>query len=221
MSWLNNLTNMARDAGKQLGTINPFWSAQLTGGANAIDPSGAQSPTNYGFQTSSGQLNQDIAAGNAVGQAEFYDDPDMKMLRQRREDLSKGFSGEELGALRSQALNEIEGQRGAYMRNLQSNLAKGGSGGARSAAIKSQADRGFQQNRAETERKFAIDNAGLKRQGVGDLQDFIFRQKTGKLGTGIAYGQLGASERGTQNALDIANKESKKGILGNLLGDLF
>lgn len=163
---------------------------------------------------------QDLAAGYAQGQKEFYDDPDMKQLRQRREDLSKGYSGQELGALRAQARGEIAGQRNQYLRQLQSNLARRGVAGARAAAAGGAADQGYARQAQEAERKMLLDNAQLTRQGTSDLQDFLFRQKYGKLGTGLGYAQLGVADR-TGKAQAEANRPQERGLLGNLLGGLF
>lgn len=157
--------------------------------------------------------NADMEAGYKKGREIFYDDPDMQDLRNRRMDLSKGYNGQELGAMRAQAQGEIQGQRSAYLKSLQGRTAKAGIGGARAAAMGAAADKGFQQNRAEMERKMALDNAGMVRQGTNDLQDFLFRQKYGTLGTGLGYAQLGVADRNADAQAAIASKERPKGLL--------
>lgn len=141
-------------------------------------------------------LQTDYDVGRERGRKEFYDDPDMEMLRQRREDLSKGFEGKELGAVRGEARNQIQGQRANYLRQLAGRTGRAGIGGARAAAMQAGADKGFLEDVAGAERKLAVDQAGLIRQGTGDLQDFIFRQKYGTLGSAIGEQQAGLAERG-------------------------
>ena len=58
------------------------------------------------------QRSSDMERGFKRGREIFYEDPDMQMMRQKRLDLSKGYSGSELGSLREQARGEVEGQRG-------------------------------------------------------------------------------------------------------------
>lgn len=163
--------------------------------------------------------NADLEAGYGKGKEIFYDDPDMQALRARREDLSKGYSGKELGALKAQAMSEVEGQRAAGLKKVQGNIARAGVGGARGAAIQAAADKGFQGNRAELERKMALDNAAQIRGGTKDLQDFLFSQKYGQLGTGLGYAQLGVTDRSADAQARVGNQERKKGILGSFLED--
>lgn len=160
--------------------------------------------------------NADLEAGYAKGKEIFYDDPDMQMLRKRREDLSKGYSGQELGALRALAERETEGARQSGLRKVQGNIARAGVGGARGAAIQAAADKGFLANKADLERKMTLDNANMVRQGTKDLQDYIFSQKYGQLGTGIGYGQLGVSDRSADAQARIANTQRDKNIFEQL-----
>jgi hypothetical protein len=163
------------------------------------------------------QRNSDIAQGRDVGKQIFYS-PEMQEMAARNKDLSKGYTGEELGALRQQAQNQIQGQRAGYLRSLQSKAGKGGIGGARAAAMQASADRGFAGAGAEAERKMLVDNANLIRQSNKDYQDFALRQRFGELGTGLAYGQLGAGDRASANQAVAANNAAiaagKKGLLG-------
>lgn len=170
-------------------------------------PSGANADARYA----------DIEAGNTAGRKEFYEDPEMQALKKKREELAKGYSGTEYGALRENARAESAGQRQSYLDSLRGKLARAGVGGARGAAVQGAADQKYAGQRAEQERKLALDSANLQRQGQSDLQDFIFRQKYGTLGTGLSYGQLGAQDRGSAAALAAANAKGDKGILGNLL----
>lgn len=158
----------------------------------------------------------DTNYGLALGQREFYDDPDMQRLRQLREQYAKGYSGEELGAIRQTARGEIAGSQQAQQRKLASGLARGGVGGARAAAI--QGAQGLQGAKAvaEAERKMALDSANMQRQGASDLQDFIFRQKYGKLGTGLGMASLGSADYAAQQAA-LANQQQSSDPLSNLL----
>jgi hypothetical protein len=157
-----------------------------------------------------------INQGREEGRRIFYDDPDMQNLRRRREDLSQGYSGQELGALREGSRREIAGQRQGYMGQLRSKLARQGVGGARGAAIQGAADQRFAQTGADAERKMTLDSAQLKRQGVSDLQDYLFRQKYGELGTGMGYGQMAIGEQ-TANAMrGAAGSGGGGGLLPNI-----
>jgi hypothetical protein len=164
---------------------------------------------------------KDLEAGYAKGKEIFYDDPEMQQLKKRREDLAKGYSGEELGAIRATARGEIAGQRNTDQRKLASNLARGGVGGARGAAIRGAADQKYAGQAADAERKMALDSAGMARSGANDLQDFVFRQKYGALGTGLGYGQLGVSDRTAEAQAAINNQQGQKGLLGGILDGIF
>lgn len=144
-----------------------------------------------------------INNGMDVGKNLFYDHPDMQNLRARREDLSHGYSGQEMGALRESARREVQGQRQGYLNQLNSRMSRQGVGGARRAAAVGAADNRYAQTTADNERKMALDSAQLKRQGVTDLQDYLFRQRYGQLGTGIGYGQMAVGEN-TANAMRAA-----------------
>lgn len=142
--------------------------------------------------------------GYARGRDIFVNDPQMQELLKTRQDLAKGYSGEELGAMRGVARGEIAGQRSNYLKSLSSNLARGGVGGARAAAAKGAADQKFATQGADTERKMLLDSAQMARTGQNDLQDFIFRQKYGTTGLALAQQQQGVAER-TKNAANAAN----------------
>lgn len=189
------------------GNLPKFFGA--SGGGNA-----------YSSDSNAAARYADIEAGNAAGKKEFYDDPDMQMLRKKREGMADGYDGKEYGALRQSARDELKGQRSSYLNTLSSNLARGGVGGARAAAIRGAADQKFAAQNAENERKLLLDSARMKREGTNDLQDFLFRQKYGMLGTGLGYGQLGATDRGTAAAA-AANQPAKKGFLGSIFDGLF
>jgi hypothetical protein len=165
--------------------------------------------------------NADMNAGYAKGKEIFYDDPDMQDLRARRMDLAKGYNGQELGAMKTQAQNEVQGQRSNYLRSLSGKTAKAGIGGARAAAMQASADKGFQQNSAEMQRKMVLDNANQVQKGTDSMQDFLMRQKYGMLGTGLGYGQLGVADRSADAQAAIAGKEQDRGILGNILKPIF
>ena len=154
--------------------------------------------------------------GQSVGQKEFYEDPDMQRLRQLREQYAKGYSGEELGNIRQQARGEIAGNQQAQARKLASGLGKGGVGGARAAAIQAAGAREGGKAVAEAERKMALDSAQMQRQGAADLQDFIFRQKYGKVGLGAAFAGLSSADYAAQQARN-ANQPGKPGALDQLI----
>lgn len=146
--------------------------------------------------------------GKSLAKDIFYT-PEMEALKKRREDLAEGYSGAELGALRETARGEIAGQRSNYLKQLQSRMARGGVGGARGAAMAGAADQQYAKQGAEAERKMLLDSAQMKRQGVGDLQDFIFRQKLGETGMILGQQGLGAADYAAQQAR-AANSGGKK-----------
>lgn len=154
-------------------------------------------------------LNTALGQGLELGQQEFIDDPEMLALRRRREELSQGLQGAELSALRKEGQAQIQGTRSQYLKQLASRAAKGGIGGARSAAISAGADRGFMKERQAADRKLLLDQAGLKRQGTSDLQDFIFRQKFGRMGVGLGLAQLTNASHIADRQMNIAKEESK------------
>lgn len=159
---------------------------------------------------------QALERGRAIGQEEFYNDPDMQRLRQIREEYAKGYSGEELGNIRQQARSEIAGSQQAQARKLASNLGKGGVGGARAAAIQAAGAREGGKAVAEAELNMAQRSAEMKRQGAADLQDYIFRQKYGKLGVAANYASLSSADYAAQQAR-LANQPGKPGALDQLV----
>lgn len=157
-----------------------------------------------------------IEAGMGLGQREFYEDPDMQRLRALREQYAKGYSGEELGAIRQQARGEIAGAQQAQARKLAGGLGRGGVGGARAASIQAASGREGAKAVAEAERKMALDSAQMQRQGSADLQDFIFRQKMGKMGTAFGFAGLGSADYAARQAAE-ANKPQEKSIFDRLM----
>lgn len=156
-----------------------------------------------------------IQAGQQEGKRLFYDDPDMQMMRQRRMDLSQGYDGKELGAMRESARREIAGQSKGYMNQLGSNLARQGVGGARAAAVKGAAGQKFAETGAEAERRMLLDSAKMKREGTSDLQQFLMNQRYGQLSTGLGYGQL-ASAYNTADAMRASAGAERKSPLEEL-----
>ena len=137
---------------------------------------------------------EEFQEGLAQGQKEFYEDPDMINLRKMRENYAKGYSGEELGAIRQTARGEIAGANEATQRRLASAQARGGVGGARGAAMMATQAREGQKAINQAETKMALDSAQMQRQGAADLQDFIYRKKMGKVGLGAANASLGSAD---------------------------
>lgn len=148
--------------------------------------------------------------GSALGQKEFYDDPDMQKISSMKEDLAKGYDSAELGSLRGESKANVEGQISAYLRTLQNNMAKGGVGGARAAAMTDQANQKYAAQGAENERKVLLDNAKTKREGLNEFFDYKMKQKLGKLG--LAYGQqsLASADYGADKQVQAANSGGKK-----------
>jgi len=181
---------------------NPY---KLTSGS---DPSGYPADStvitrNQPPKAPSGYLadiNSDFSSGANVGHGYFYDNPDMQAMREKQMDLSKGYEGSTLGAMREQARGEMAGQRQNALQSLAGKAARGGIGGARAAAMQGAADVGLQGKQAEMERKMALDQSQMVAQGTKSLQDFLMKQRFGELSTGLLYAQLGQAERGRQGA---------------------
>jgi hypothetical protein len=171
---------------------------------------GRDKSSDVSFGDAEGRRRAAYEYGSALGQKEFYDDPDMQKMRAIREDLAKGYSGKELGALREEAKANVKGQQTSYLNQFQNQLAKQGVGGARAAAMQNQANQKFAGLGAENERRMLLDSSNVKRQGVGDLQDYLMRQKLGKLG--LAYGQqsLSSADFAAEKGVQAAQSGGKK-----------
>ena len=207
LDFSNYLNELKKDPSKRimdnLRTLTPAGMLGMYGrssdGQQSYDPSEATSRRTAAYDY-----------GRALGQKEFYDDPEMQRMKAQREDLAKGYSGQELGALRGESKANVQGQRSAYMNQLQSNLAKSGVGGARAAAISNQSNQKFSEQGAENERKILLDSAQMKRTGINDLQDYLMRQKLGALG--LAYGQqaLSSADYAAEKGVQAAQSGGKK-----------
>lgn len=162
----------------------------------------------------------DFTRGLARGK-ELFRDQEMMGMRDKLADYAKGYDSKELGAIRQNALSQIQGQRGQYLNQLAGKAARGGVGGARAAAMQGAADQGFMKQRAGAERAMALDSANMKRSGNQALQEYIMKQRLGEMSTGISEAQMGATERAGQSALAASQKEPKKGVIGQIFGDLF
>jgi hypothetical protein len=204
---INWVTNPIGTATKQP-LLDPIGSLRQNAVTSAAESSGTiprQGPEfNYGDYASS--RNADMLAGRARG-AEIFDSPEMLAFQARKDDLSKGYSGAELGALKGQAQRDIGGQRAGYTQQLMGNLARSGVGGARAAAMRGAADVGFNRNMTDFQRKLTADNAGLIRQGEQEATDFALKRKYGGLGTEMGFAQLGVNERTAQAASAKANEK--------------
>lgn len=179
------ISNGAFDKNK---TENPYAAQLVGGGASAREA--------------------DMAAGRKRGE-EIFRDSEMNALGARYADLAKGYSGQELGALRGSARNQIADQQNAYSRQLASNAARAGVGGARRAAMLQAGNEGFNKNTAAFERGLTADNAALIRSGLDKEADFRMGQKYGGLGTELGYAQLGVSDRTQAN--QAANNQKDGG----------
>lgn len=231
MGWDIGSTVTSGFVNPYLGQADVFSQATGNGGLMSQNRNGQSIPyTNLYEQYQASKKSRDNAyqTGLDRGKELFVNDPDMQMLRKRREDLSHGMDGQELGALRETARNEVAGQRGAYMRQLQSKVGRAGVGGARAAAMGAAADEGFLRSRGDAERKLAVENANLTRQGVGDLQDYIMRQKFGVLSSATGEQGLDVADRtgylqaqSAQDAARAANVPKREGLFGQIFGGLF
>lgn len=188
---------------------NPSAGGQYSNiGANPVHAFGAK----YGVDVNSNlaRLMTDYYTGKNLGAEEFEQDPEMQRLKKIREEYAKGYSGEELGAMRQTARGEIAGAQSAAQRQLQSKMAKGGVGGARGAAISGvQAQQGVK-TVADAERKMALDSANMKRQGAADLQDYIFRQKMAKMGTAAGFMSTGSADYAAERGVAANQGGGKK-----------
>lgn len=218
MGWFDNLVDSTANF-MTAGTYGLIKDGKL--GGNVLMGKDEQGNPIYSSDDRAKDRQADMDAGYAKGKEIFYDDPEMKALKARREDLAKGYSGEELGAIRGVARGEIAGQRDADQRRLSSNLARGGVGGARGAAIRGAADQKAGAQVMDAERKMALDSANMVRSGTNDLQDFIFRQKYGTLGTGLGYAQLGVADRTAAAQAAANNQKQDKGVVGGILDSFF
>lgn len=215
MGWFENAAASFSDPDNYIANSMSLGQYSL---ADATLPDNRRKDEPLPFPGGSGDRLKDLERGYARGQEEFYNDPDMQNLRARREDLSKGYDGKALGALREQSRADIAGQRSKYLQQLSSNAARGGIGGARSAAMRGAADANFAGLRAENERKINVDQANQINKGTDALQDFYFRQKLGKMGTGLGEAELGVADRTSANQASIAAREPKQGLFSRAFG---
>lgn len=203
--------------------LTGFNSVPIKMAANATNNFGAGNPQVGAavMPTNANPRDAALNAGYARGQKEFYDDPDMQRLRQLREQYAQGYDSSELGNIRGSARAEIAGQRAQDQRQLASNLARGGVGGARAAAMQGAAAQKSGAQVMDAERKMALDSANMKRQGTSDLQDFLFRQKYGKMGTGIGEAQLQSADYQAEQARIANSQQPKQGLFGQMFQGLF
>lgn len=188
---------------------------------NAIDANNAAIRAQVAGNSGAALRDNDFSVGMDRGKEIFYNDLDMKDMRARRESLSKGYDSQELGSLRNQARGELEGQRSKYIQAQHSQAARAGVGGARAAAMEANTNANFAGKRASQENQINMDQAKMVRQGTGDLQDFMMRQKYGQLGTALGEEQLGVADRTAANQLAISGQQGKKGLLGDLFDGIF
>jgi len=204
---LNYLVNPIGAATKQP-MLDPMGQMRQNMVGNALDGAGMAAPlgdmSGLGGSAASSR-DADMLAGRKRG-AEVFDAPDMLSRQARKDDLSKGYTGQELGALKGQAMSDIQGQRAGFTQQLMGNLARQGVGGARAAAVRGSADQGYNKNLTDFQRKLTADNAGLVRQGEQEATDFAMKRKYGGLSTELGYAQLGVNERTAANAA-AATKE--------------
>lgn len=219
MGWFNNVVQTAKSVVSNPMLVNPGMAltARLTPG---IKPSGSEGSAAPSATDHRSARESDYNYGIDEGKRIFRDE-EMTALRDKQADLAKGYSGEELGALRSGARAEMAGARSNNIRQLAGKAARGGVGGARAAALQGAADQGYQRSINDAERKIALDSGNMVRQGNKDYQDFVMRQKYGELSSGLGQAQLGVSDRSAAEQAAIANKEAPKGLLGQVFGDLF
>lgn len=220
MGWLDDVVNSARDT---ISNPTTYLNPAILGQANFVSGAiggGKSAPFAIDPNVSAAYRNSDINYGRGIGK-EIFNSEEMTNAQKKYDDLAKGYSGEELGALKESANREIEGQRGGYLRSLSGQAARGGIGGARRAAMQGSADRGFLSTKADANRKLVADNANLVRQGTNDATNFLLQRRFGELGTGLGYAQLGSADRNASTQTQIAQQEPKKGILGQVFGGLF
>ncbi len=173
------------------------------------------------YGANAGARNADMEAGYAKGKQMFMDDPGMQQMLASRQDLAKGYNGNELGAEREAARSSVAGEQASAGRQLASKAARGGVGGARAAAMQGAQSEQFGKQAGDMENKMAMNNANMVRQGTNELQDFMMKQRFGQLSTGLGYGQLGVSDRNAAAQSQIAAEQPKQGLLGQVFGGLF
>lgn len=191
--------------------LNPMgpYVGQAQWAANGFKSPNQQQPGVAPYTPDRGAREADIQAGQDRARKELYDDPEMQQIKTMRDDMAKGYSGNTLGALRQDQMNQIDGARSGYLNAMQGKLARAGVGGARGAAMAASADRGFLKERAGAENKIAVQNEDAIRKGNQSLEDFMMRRKFGVLGGGLAEGSMGAQERAGVAAASAASQPSK------------
>jgi len=94
---------IARRAAREAAQENAVNQASVDSGGYTLTGNAARRANDYNY-------------GSALGRKEFYDDPEMKALRAKNEELAKGYDGKEDSDLLQNARNEIAGQRSNYLK---------------------------------------------------------------------------------------------------------
>jgi hypothetical protein len=216
--------------GQGTGTLSGLFD-RTTGQAQPGQPAPNQASGPNGIQTpaeAAASRNADISAGQANWRTTVNDDPRIKDILNRRQDLSQGLNAQELRAQREQTARNIGSQQQGAMRQLYSAQAnkgiRGGMAGAQAARVQRQA----MQDRQAAEQKNTLDNMAVRRQGLNDYAQMAQGLKFGEMQQGLGQAGLGVADRtGYQQALigqsmaAAAGQQPKRGILGQVLGDLF
>ena len=148
-------------------------------------------------------------AGQQVG-AQFLNDPRLQAYNSKLAELAKGYSGEELGGMRQTARGEIAGAAQANQRKLQSQLARGGVGGARAAAMQGQQNLQSQQAINQAETKMALDSAQMRRQGIKDEGAQAMKELATKGAIAGGMASIESSGAASQKAAQAAQSGGKK-----------
>ena len=151
-----------------------------------------------------------INQGLELGKKEFSGDPNLQRLRRIREQMAQGYSTPELSARKELTLNEADANRAKAVQNLRSNIARSGVGGARGAAMESEADRKLIQDQSDVNRKMLLDESEVQRKGVDALAEDIYKIKLGEAGYGIGTAQLGSADKAAEAARAANNGGGKK-----------
>lgn len=176
------------------------------------------------------QREQDLAAGRKRGEEIFTDGSlgrlDEMVMNARREQAEKGFTGNEMNALRDGNLANLNQQNQGAQRNARILAAAEGVRGGRAVAMNNKMIGEQGAAAAQGERELFLKSIDARREGLSNLegaQKYNIDQKnkeiTGRLTTEMGYGGLGAAERGAaiqalvgqQQAQAAANAGGGKG----------
>lgn len=151
----------------------------------------------------------------SLGRVDQASTPEMIAAQNAAKSLyTDGFGAPAFQAARESRLRGLNRDTQSQQQSLKQTQARGGIGGALGASQLANLQRSQGQNRAQAEQDLLLQNVAQKTGALKDWQQMASKgemynlgqaakEKLGQLGTGLAEGQMGVSERGGLTQTDI------------------